>query len=157
MTEFPKIPVKRWLKGIFVGALALLVLVSCNNQPKVQTPPTAASDSTAKLTELKFGVELFFPTPDENRKQFKPLFNELAKQANLSAKVTVAENWADISEALSSGTLDVAWLSSWGYVLADRNAPSIQAIATVKYKDRPTYYALLMARTNAPFNTLDQA
>lgn len=157
MSEFLKIPVKRCLKGIIVGVLALLVLVACNNQPQVKTPPTAASGSTAKLTELKFGVGLFFSTPDENRKQFEPLFNELAKQVNLPAKVTVAENWADISEALSSGTLDVAWLSPWGYVLADHNDPSIQAIATVKYKDRPTYYALLMARTNAPFNILDEA
>lgn len=35
--------------------------------------------------------------------------------------------------------------------------PSLQAIATVKYKDKPTYYSVLMARADAPFNPLNEA
>jgi len=157
MTDFPKIPVKGWLKGIIPGVLTLMVVVACNSQPTIQTPQKAAGDSTAKLTQLKFGVGPYFPTPGENSKQFEPLFNELAKQVNLPAKVTVTEDWVGISEALRSGTLDAAWLGPWGYVLANHNEPSIQAIATVKYKEKPTYYAVLMARADAPFNTLDEA
>jgi phosphonate transport system substrate-binding protein len=157
MTDFPKIKVKAWIKGIILGVLTLIVVVACRNQPKVQTPQNTAGDSTAKLTQLKFGVGPYFPTPGENRKQFEPLFNELAKQVNLPAKVTVTDDWVGISEALRSGTLDAAWLGPWGYVLANRNEPSIQAIATVKYKDKPTYYSVLMARADAPFNTLDEA
>src|SRR4028119_1385220 len=155
--DFPKIQVKGWFKGIILGALTLIIVVACRNQPKVQTPQNTAGDSTAKLTQLKFGVGPYFPTPGENRKQFEPLFNELAKQVNLPAKVTVTDDWVGISEALRSGTLDAAWLGPWGYVLANRNEPSIQAIATVKYKDKPTYYSVLMARADAPFNTLDEA
>ena len=157
MTDFPKIKVKAWIKSIILGVLTLIVVVACRNQPKVQTPQNTAGDSTAKLTQLKFGVGPYFPTPGENRKQFEPLFNELAKQVNLPAKVTVTDDWVGISEALRSGTLDAAWLGPWGYVLANRNEPSIQAIATVKYKDKPTYYSVLMARADAPFNTLDEA
>jgi phosphonate transport system substrate-binding protein len=157
MSDSQKIQVKSWLKSIILGVLTLIIMVACRNQPTVQTPQNTTSDSTAKLTELKFGVGPYFPTPGENRKQFEPLFNELAKQMNLSAKVTVADDWVGISEALRSGTLDAAWLGPWGYVLANHNQPSIQSIATVKYKDKPTYYAVLMARADAPFKTLDEA
>lgn len=157
MTNFPKIQVKRWLKGIILGVLSLLVVVACSPQAKIQTSPTTANPPTAQLSELKFGVGPYFPTPGENRKQFEPLFNQLAKTVNLPAKVTVTEDWVGISEALRSQTLDAAWLGPWGYVLANHNEPSIQAIATVKYKDKPTYYAVLMARADAPFNSLDEA
>lgn len=149
--------IKSWLNGIFLGLLAIILLVACNNQPKVQTSPPVTRTSPTPLTELKLGVGSYFLTPDENRKQFEPLFKELAKQANLPAKITIAQDWNSIWKALTSGTLDVAWLRAWDYVLANNEDPSIQAIATVNYKKRPVHYAVLIARANAPFNTLDEA
>lgn len=157
MVYIQLIPARRWLKRIILGVLTLVVVVACSNTPSVQTPSTPTTDSTPQLSQLKFGVGPYFPTPGENRKQFELLFKELAQQVNLPAEVTVAEDWVGISEALRSGTLDVAWLGPWGYVLAHHNDSSIQAIATVKYKDKPTYYSVLMARADAPFNTLDEA
>lgn len=148
---------QRWLKKALLGTLAFVVIVACNNSPEGQTT-TGSGSITAQLNQIKFGVGPYFPTPGENRKQFEPLFQELAKQVNLpAAEVAVTDDWVGISEALRSGTLDAAWLGPWGYVLAHHNQPSIQAIATVKYKDKPTYQAVLMARADAPFNTLDQA
>lgn len=147
----------RWLKAVFLGVLTLVTIVACSSQPGVETNQNAANAPAADLTELEFGVGPYFPTPNENRQQFDPLFKELARQVNLPAKVTVTEDWIGISEALRSRTLDVAWLGPWGYVLANNNEPSIQAIATVKYKDKPTYYSVLMARADAPFDTLDEA
>lgn len=149
--------IKSWFNGILIGLFALILLVACNNQPQVQTSPAITSTSPTPLTELNFGVGPYFPTPDENRQQFEPLFKELAKQTNLPAKVTISPNWDSISTALSSGTLDVAWLRAWDYVIANRDNASIQAIATVNYKTRPVHYAVLIARANAPFNTLDEA
>ncbi|MBD0337513.1 MAG: phosphate/phosphite/phosphonate ABC transporter substrate-binding protein, partial [Cyanobacteria bacterium Co-bin13] len=119
--------------------------------------PDADAPETVQLTQLKFGVGPYFPTPNENRKQFEPLFQQVAEQLDLPAEVVVADDWIGISEALRSGTLDVAWLGPWGYVLAHHNEPSLDAIATVKYKDEPTYYSVLMARADAPFNTLEEA
>lgn len=152
MTFF-KLLNRRWLQGILLGMLAMGIVVAC--APAGQPPENAAED--ASLTQLSFGVGPYFPVPNENRKQFEPLFNQLAEQVNLPAEVTVADDWIGISEALRSRTLDVAWLGPWGYVLARHNDPSLQAIATVKYKDKPTYYSVLMARADAPFNTLDEA
>jgi phosphonate transport system substrate-binding protein len=145
-----------WIRGILLGILAVIVVVSCT--PTTTQSPTDSTDSAeAPLTELTFGVGPYFPTPNENREQFEPLFNTLAEQVDLPAEVTVADDWIGISEALRSRTLDVAWLGPWGYVLAKHNDPSLQAIATVNYKDKPTYYSVLMARADAPFNTLDEA
>lgn len=150
-------PARCWLKKILLGVLTLVVVVACSNTSEVQTGSTPTTTSAPQLSQLKFGVGPYFPTPGENRKQFEPLFKELAQQVNLPSEVTVADDWVGISEALRSETLDAAWLGPWGYVLAHHNEPSIQAIATVKYKDKPTYYAVLMARSDAPFNTLDEA
>jgi phosphonate transport system substrate-binding protein len=141
---------RRWFQRALLAVMALFLIVAC-------APSTTPDSSSAALTQLTFGVGPYFPTPNENRKQFEPLFSALADQVNLPAEVTVAEDWIGISEALRSRTLDVAWLGPWGYVLAKHNDPSLQAIATVKYKDQPTYYSVLMARADAPFNTLDEA
>ncbi len=147
----------RWLKAILLGVLTLITIIACSGQPEVETNQNAANAPVTDLKQLEFGVGPYFPTPNENRKQFDPLFKELARQVNLPAKVTVTEDWIGISEALRSRTLDAAWLGPWGYVLANNNEPSIQAIATVEYKDKPTYYSVLMARADAPFDTLDEA
>jgi len=81
----------------------------------------------------------------------------MAEAVDAKADVTVTEDWVGISEALRSGTLDVAWLGPWGYVLANHNSPEINAIATVKYNGDPVYYSVLLARADAPFDTLEEA
>lgn len=144
-----------WIREILLGIMAVIVVVSCT--PTTTQSPIDSAEAEASLTQLTFGVGPYFPTPNENREQFEPLFNTLAEQVNLPAEVTVADDWIGISEALRSRTLDVAWLGPWGYVLAKHSDPSLQAIATVEYKDKPTYYSVLMARADAPFNTLDEA
>jgi phosphonate transport system substrate-binding protein len=106
---------------------------------------------------LRCGVGPYFPTPGESRRQFEPLFQELARQLGLPAEVAATEDWIGISTALRARTVDVAWLGPWGYVLAHHHDPSLEAIATVNYKGKPFYHAVLIARADAPFNTLDEA
>ncbi|PIG91803.1 phosphate/phosphite/phosphonate ABC transporter substrate-binding protein [Gloeocapsopsis sp. IPPAS B-1203] len=144
----------RWIQGVLLGIMAMVVVVACT---PTTTQNSNNSPEATSLTRLTFGVGPYFPIPNENRKQFEPLFNALAEQVNLPAEVTVADDWIGISEALRSRTLDVAWLGPWGYMLAKHTDPSLQAIATVNYKDKPTYYSVLMARADAPFNTLEEA
>ncbi len=140
---------RRWLKPLLLGCLSLVLAIACTASPGL--------DGETELTELRFGVGPYFPTPNETSDQFVPFFEYLAESVGLEADVMVTEDWVGISEALRAGTLDVAWLGPWGYVLANHETPEIQAIATVKYKDEPIYYSVLMARADAPFDTLDAA
>lgn len=141
----------RWVAPVLL-APALVILVGCNH-PAASTAPHAEPG----LSQLKVGVAPYFPTQAENRKQFQPLADEFGKQAGVPAELILADDWVGISEALRARTLDIAWLGPWGYVLAHHGDPTMQAIATVKYKGKPTYQAVLMARADAPFNTLDEA
>jgi phosphonate transport system substrate-binding protein len=139
----------QWRTALVLVALAL---AGCGGPATPTTHPDEPS-----LTVLKFGVAPYFPTQAENRKQFQPLADEFGKAAGVPVELVLADDWVGISEALRAGTLDVAWLGPWGYVLARHNEPALQAIATVKYKGKPTYQAVLMARADAPFSTLDEA
>jgi phosphonate transport system substrate-binding protein len=47
--------------------------------------------------------------------------------------------------AMGSGQLDVGWMGPWGYIIAN-SATNCQAVATVKYDDKPIYYAIIIAR-----------
>ena len=46
---------------------------------------------------------------------------------------------------MGSGQLDVGWMGPWGYIIAN-SATNCQALATVKYDDKPIYYAIIIAR-----------
>lgn len=139
---------RNWLKQAFLTIITALVVIACT--------PSDNSGEGGQQT-IKFGVGPYFPTPNETRKQFDPLFEKMANAVDAKADVTVTQDWIGISEALRAGTLDVAWLGPWGYVLANHNSPEINAIATVKYQGDPFYYSLLMARADAPFDTLSEA
>lgn len=144
--------IRKW-KNILIGTVGVL-LVGCASANNQSDP---GPESTTTLDSISFGVGPYFPTPNENRQQFEPFFDALAAELDLPGDVTVTEDWIGISEALRSGTLDVAWLGPWGYVLAHHNDPSLEAIATVKYQDEPVYYSVLIARADAPFDTLEEA
>ena len=64
------------------GAGAAVVLAGCD-QPAAST---AHSDEPG-LTELKFGVGPYFPTPAESRKQYQPLADEFAKEAGVPVEL----------------------------------------------------------------------
>ena len=145
------------LKSLIFAFITCFLVVACQSSPNTTNSGNLANPETDKISEIKFGVGPYFPTPNENREQFDPFFERLAAAVDLPADITVTEDWVGISEALRSRTLDVAWLGPWGYVLANHNEPSIEAIATVKYKENPVYYSVLMARADAPFDTLEEA
>ncbi|ANV85959.1 hypothetical protein AWQ21_15665 (plasmid) [Picosynechococcus sp. PCC 7003] len=82
-----------------IGTVGVLLVgcASANNQS------TSGPDSAITLDSISFGVGPYFPTPDENRQQFEPLFDALATELDLPGDVTVTEDWIGISEALRAG------------------------------------------------------
>jgi len=94
---------------------------------------------------LRFGVGPLLPTPDDTRKAFGPLFAHLAKELGVDFQLSATTDWAGMAVAMGSGQLDLAWMGPWGYIIAN-NATDCQALATVKYDDKPAYYAIVVGR-----------
>jgi phosphonate transport system substrate-binding protein len=126
----------------FLHTLAALAGV-----PAVALPERASAQPRRRL---RFGVGPFLPTPDDSRRAFAPLFAHLAKQLGAAEHtLDVTTDWAGLAVAMATGNLDAAWMGPWGYVLA-HHASGCQAIATVRYDDRPVYNAIIVARPGLP-------
>jgi phosphonate transport system substrate-binding protein len=99
----------------------------------------------AQTKKLRFGVGPLLPNPEDTRKAYMPVFAHLAKQLGVDFDLVATTDWAGMAVAMGSGQLDVAWMGPWGYVIAN-NATACQAVATVKYDDKPIYFAIIIAR-----------
>jgi phosphonate transport system substrate-binding protein len=99
----------------------------------------------AQPKRLRFGVGPLLPTPDDTKKAYTPFFAHLASRLGADFDLAATTDWAGMAVAMGSGQLDVAWMGPWGYVIAN-NATACQAVATVKYDEKPLYYAIIIAR-----------
>ncbi|MFN0163089.1 MAG: phosphate/phosphite/phosphonate ABC transporter substrate-binding protein [Burkholderiales bacterium] len=105
----------------------------------------------AQSKKLRFGVGPLLPSAEDTRKTFMPLFAHLAKQMGADFDLVATTDWAGMAVAMGSGNLDVAWMGPWGYVLAN-SSTGCQAVATVKYDDKPIYFAIIVARPDLVVN-----
>lgn len=100
----------------------------------------------AQPRRLRCAVGPFLPSPEDTRKAYTPFFDFAAKAVGAPGfELAVTTDWAGLAVAMGSGNLDLAWMGPWGYMLANA-ASGCQAIATVKYDDKPTYQAIIIAR-----------
>lgn len=99
----------------------------------------------AQAKKLRFAVGPLLPNPTDTRTAYTPLFAHLAKQLGVDFDLAVTTDWAGLAVAMGSGQLDIAWMGPWGYIIAN-NATGCQAVATVKYDDKPVYQAIIIAR-----------
>ncbi len=95
--------------------------------------------------KMRFGVGPLLPNPEDTKKAYTPVFAHLAKNIGVDFELFTTTDWAGMAVAMGSGNLDVAWMGPWGYIIAN-NATSCQAVATVKYDDKPIYFAIIVAR-----------
>jgi phosphonate transport system substrate-binding protein len=95
--------------------------------------------------KLRFGVGPLLPSADDTKKAYTPLFAHLARELGADFDLVATTDWAGMAVAMGSGQLDVAWMGPWGYVIANA-ATNCQAVATVKYDDKPVYHAIIIAR-----------
>jgi phosphonate transport system substrate-binding protein len=105
----------------------------------------------AQRTKIRFGVGPLQPTRGATKSAFEPFFAWLAKELDVDYELTATDSWAGISVALLSDQVDVAWMGPWGYVLANDasdilTGKPITAIATVKYDEKPIYYAIIVGQ-----------
>jgi phosphonate transport system substrate-binding protein len=108
--------------------------------------PMFSARARAQSRKLRFGVGPFLPSPEDTRKSYTPFFAYLAKEMGTPEfDLAVTTDWAGLAVAMGSGNLDAAWMGPWGYMLAQQ-ASGCRAIATVKYEEKPTYKAIIIAR-----------
>lgn len=94
---------------------------------------------------LRFGVGPLLPSAADTKKAYTPVFAHLARELGSDFELVATTDWAGMAVAMGSGNLDVAWMGPWGYVLANAST-GCQAVATVKYDDKPIYHAIIVAR-----------
>jgi len=99
----------------------------------------------AQSKKMRFGVGPLLPSAEDTKKAYTPIFAHLARQLGVDFDLVATTDWAGMAVAMGSGQLDVAWMGPWGYIIAN-NATDCQAVATVKYDDKPIYYAIIVAR-----------
>jgi phosphonate transport system substrate-binding protein len=122
---------RRLLAGIAAAGTGLALPAGLHAQP---------------VRRLRFGVGPFLPTAEDSRRAFAPFFAHLARELGATDhQFDVTTDWAGLAVAMATGNLDLAWMGPWGYVLANQ-ASGCQAIATVRYDERPTYNAIIVAR-----------
>ncbi|MEP7286145.1 MAG: phosphate/phosphite/phosphonate ABC transporter substrate-binding protein [Chloroflexota bacterium] len=112
---------------------------------------TAPRTVHAQRTKIRFGVGPLQATPTATKAAFEPFFAWLANQLDVDYELTATDSWAGISVAMLSDQVDIAWMGPWGYVLANDAADvltgkPITAIATVKYDEKPIYYAIIVGK-----------
>jgi phosphonate transport system substrate-binding protein len=100
---------------------------------------------SAEKRKLRFGVGPLLPNPEDTKKAYTPFFAYLAKQLEADYELVSTTDWAGMAVAMGSGQLDFAWMGPWGYVLAN-NSTGCNALATVKYDDKPIYHAIVIGR-----------
>jgi len=161
MTEPTPLSRRRFLQR--AGTLALagaggLVLSGCGDDKESATP-TGATPSTpetaakvARPTMLRFGVGPLLPTTTDTKAAYDPFFAWLAGELGVKHELTAVDSWGGISVALGADQLDMAWMGPFGYVLANERAGA-QAIATVKYDDKPIYHAIVVGQPDFEVNT----
>lgn len=115
------------------------------------TGGVAAASSTlfapaiAQSKKLRFAVGPLLPNAEDTKKAFGPVFAHLAKELGVDFDLQTTTDWAGMAVAMGSGQLDLAWMGPWGYIIAN-NATNCQAVATVKYDEKPTYHAIIIAK-----------
>ncbi|MGA6963109.1 MAG: PhnD/SsuA/transferrin family substrate-binding protein, partial [Xanthobacteraceae bacterium] len=99
----------------------------------------------AQTKRMRFAVGPLLPTPNDTKKAFDPIFAHLAKELGVEYDLAATTDWAGMAVAMGGQQVDLAWMGPWGYIIAN-SATNCQAVATVKYDDKPIYYAIIIAR-----------
>lgn len=157
MTTTTPLTRRRLLQAAGTFALAGaggLTLAGCGNDKTASPTATGSGPASTKArpTMLRFGVGPLLPTTTDTKAAYAPFFDWLAGQLGVQHDLTAVDSWGGISVALGAEQLDLAWMGPFGYVLANERAGA-QAVATVKYDDKPIYHAIVVGKPDVAVNT----
>jgi phosphonate transport system substrate-binding protein len=92
---------------------------------------------------LVLAVGMFQPTAELNQSTYKPLAEYLSRELGRAVELKVINGWAGFVPAFKSGTLDMALMGPWGYVMAHEYAGA-EVTATIEYDGKPFYHAIII-------------
>jgi phosphonate transport system substrate-binding protein len=94
---------------------------------------------------LRVGLSPQQPTQEETRRVWEPLYRAVADRLGMDVTLTVANDWAGISTAISNEQIDIAQMGPWGYILAHVNSGA-RIVSVMQINGKPTYKAIIVAR-----------
>ena len=147
---------RRFLRSagaVVVAGAGGLALAACGGDDRDTTSaPQGGATAPSVPRLLRFGVGPLLATPTDTKAAYDPLFAWLAGQLGTKHELAAVDSWGGISVALGTNQLDLAWMGPFGYVLAHARSGA-EAIATVKYDEKPTYHAIVVGRPSLVVDT----
>jgi phosphonate transport system substrate-binding protein len=138
----------------------ILLMTSCN-QPQTEGTAQpqrflrAGKKGPAPGSAEKPIVMAFVPSTEAEKivEGAQPLMKLLEAKTGLKFKDYIATSYIAVVEAMGQGHVDVAWLPTLAYVLAnDRNGATVKLKAVRDGKN--TYYGIIITRKDSGINTL---
>lgn len=91
---------------------------------------------------------------------FSPTVEHIAAELGTPVRLVVTRDYAELSDRLVDGTVDLAWIGSANYVKTRERLPSVRYMATYLERSnaggrvQPYYQSVIIARSDSRYRTL---
>ena len=155
--------------GLIVVVVMAFLLLTDKIQPYSPTPTEEASETvteeateaaTEEATETSSGdinLVMSFASSgvtEESLASGEQLAHMISDQTGYNVEVNVASSYADVIEEMGAGNVQMGWLNTFGYVLANRNYGVDVALAAVSFGST-TYKAQIIAGVDSGIESLE--
>ncbi len=146
------------MRRILILTLFLFViLLICGCAKKDINDNIAQPSTNAQLGTVDNPIKMaMVPSLDTQKlvKSGKVLSELLEKETGLKFEVSVPNDYKAVVMALGAGKIDIGWLSSLPYVLAN-DQYGVEAILTTIRDNSTKYWSFIIARTDSQINKLE--
>lgn len=116
-------------------------------------PMTARPEAPLPESRLRFAVTPYAARAVMQR-EFAPLVAHLSEALSLPVQLVIPKSYADTTERVSRGEVEVALLSPLAYVLTAERTPGLRVIATPIAQGAPTYAGYILVREDSGLTAL---
>lgn len=120
----------------------------------------AVGGRTVRAQELTFAT---YPFGDSRTiyRAFLPTVEYLADRLEVPVRLVVTRDYAELSDRLVDGSVDIAWIGSANYVKTRERLPSIRYLATYVERSlaggqvQPYYQSVILTLSESPYRSLE--
>lgn len=138
------------MRSVLAAAVAMFILAGCVTQ--TTAPP---AETAPKIEKLVMG---FVPSQDAATipEKVKPLNDYLTKELGIPVESFVGTTYIGVVEAMAAKKVDIAWFSTYAYVIATQEA-NAEILLKTSRRGSLSYRAVLNARKDANIPVCDRA